>query len=49
MIMRYIPHTSKDVEAMLKVIGVASVEDLFAPIPKEFRLKKPLNLPSSLS
>src|SRR3990167_6123727 len=49
MIMRYIPHTSKDVEAMLKVIGVTSVEDLFTPIPKEFRLKKPLNLPSSLS
>ncbi|MBI3018079.1 MAG: aminomethyl-transferring glycine dehydrogenase subunit GcvPA [Deltaproteobacteria bacterium] len=47
--MRYIPHTSKDVEAMLKVIGVASVQDLFTPIPKEFRLKKPLNLPSSLS
>ncbi len=49
MIMRYIPHTAQDIEAMLKVIGVSSVDDLFTPIPKEFRLKKPLNLPSSLS
>ena len=47
--MRYIPHTSKDVEEMLKVIGVPSIDDLFSTIPKEFRLKKPLNLPSSLS
>lgn len=52
MIMRYIPHTSQDVEEMLKVIGSnspMSIDDLFAPIPKEFRLKKPLSLPSSLS
>jgi len=47
--MRYIPHTSKDVEQMLKTIGVSSVDDLFSSIPKEFRLKKSLNLPPSLS
>ena len=44
MIMRYIPHTARDVEEMLKVIGVSSVDDLFSSIPKELRLKKLLNL-----
>lgn len=47
--MRYIPHTSQDVEEMLKTIGVSSLDDLFSPIPKEFRLKKPLPLPNTLS
>ena len=49
MIMRYIPHTSKDVEAMMKVIGVTSVNELFEAIPKSHQLTKPLDLPPSLS
>src|SRR3990172_1347492 len=47
--MSYIPHTEKDIHEMLKVIGSASVEDLFKPIPDTLRVKKPLNLPSPLS
>ncbi len=49
MIMRYLPHTTQDIEKMLETIGAYSVDDLFDSIPSEFKLKKPLNLPSSLS
>jgi glycine dehydrogenase subunit 1 len=34
---------------MLARIGVASVEDLFAPIPPELRLGRPLDIPAGLS
>jgi glycine dehydrogenase subunit 1 len=34
---------------MLEAIGVKKVEDLFEAIPKQYRLKKPLNLPAPLS
>jgi glycine dehydrogenase subunit 1 len=40
----YIPHTDSDREAMLKMIGVAQVEDLFQAVPAAFRFPK-LNLP----
>ncbi|MBI3754991.1 MAG: aminomethyl-transferring glycine dehydrogenase subunit GcvPA, partial [Deltaproteobacteria bacterium] len=49
MFMSYIPHTEKDIQEMLDAVGVASVEELFKPIPDNLRLKKPLNLPASLS
>jgi glycine dehydrogenase subunit 1 len=32
--MRYVPHTDDDVKAMLERIGVASVDELFAPVPR---------------
>ena len=47
--MRYLPHTSQNVEAMLKVIGVTSLDELFESIPKAHRLKDPLDLPSSIN
>lgn len=46
--MPYIPHTEDDVRAMLATIGVESVEDLFAEIPENLRLRRPLNVPSAL-
>jgi len=46
---RYIPHTKEDCQKMLEVIGLKEVEDLFEPIPKKYRLSKPLNLPGPLS
>jgi glycine dehydrogenase subunit 1 len=45
---RYIPHTEEDCEQMLRTTGAKRVEDLFGPVPKEYRLTKPLNLPESL-
>jgi glycine dehydrogenase subunit 1 len=47
--MRYLPKSPADREAMLKAIGVRSVEDLFAPVPPEFRLKRDLNIPRQMA
>lgn len=47
--MPYVPHTDAEIKAMLRAIGVNSVEELFNVIPEELRLKKPLNLPPGLS
>lgn len=46
---RYIPHTEEDCQRMLGAIGLEKIEDLFEPIPKEWRLSKPLNLPEPFS
>ena len=34
---------------MLQAIGVRSVDDLFAPVPPEFRLKRDLNIPRQMA
>lgn len=47
--MRYFPHTPEDINAMLKKVGVSSVEDLFGTIPAECRRRKDLNLPEALT
>ena len=47
--MRYIPHTERDVEMMLDVIGVSSVESLLESVPEKFRLRGPLNVPAAIS
>ena len=46
--MPYVPHTPEEVRAMLDVIGVSSVGDLFAEIPPELRPKS-FDLPQGLS
>jgi len=45
----YLPNTPEEIQAMLAEIGVKSIDDLFAEIPQELRLKQPLNLPEGLS
>jgi glycine dehydrogenase subunit 1 len=47
--MRYIPHTDYDVAAMLNVLGVASVDDLFRHLPETLRSQADINLPPGLS
>jgi glycine cleavage system pyridoxal-binding protein P len=44
----YCPHTPEEIREMLSVIGVASVEELFAPIPAELRAKT-FNIPPGIS
>lgn len=47
--MRYLPHTSDDTAAMLKKVGLNSLDSLFASIPEECRRTSDLNLPEPLS
>ena len=47
--MRYLPHTEEDVAEMLKVIGVAKLEDLYVTIPPECRRTGDLNLPEPMT
>jgi glycine dehydrogenase subunit 1 len=47
--MRYHPHTDADRQAMLARIGVGSIDDLFADIPKKQRLAGLVDLPPSRS
>ena len=46
--MNYTPHTARDIEHMLGVLGVSSVGELFAPVPESLRLKN-LALPHGIS
>ncbi|WP_088006362.1 aminomethyl-transferring glycine dehydrogenase subunit GcvPA [Indiicoccus explosivorum] len=41
---RYLPMTAQDKEAMLKTIGVDSIEELFSDIPEKVRFKGEYNL-----
>ncbi len=46
--MPYVPHTAEDIQAMLKVIGANSVDDLFADLPENVRLQDALDIPDGL-
>src|SRR5881628_1508299 len=47
--MRYLPNSDADRAAMLRATGHESIEELFAQIPEELRLRGRLNLPGPLS
>ena len=47
--MGYNVHTGSDVQAMLEVMGLSSVEQLFADVPAQVRLRRELDLPPALS
>ena len=47
--MRYLPKSPADREAMLKAIGARSIDDLFAPIPAEYRLNRDLKIPRQMA
>ena len=46
---RYFPHTADDISQMLNVIGVQSLDELYAEIPEELKFKGELDLPSAMS
>jgi len=46
---RYTSATDSDRRAMLDAIGVGSIDELFAEIPADLRLGRPLDLPPGLS
>ena len=47
--MRYLPKSPADREAILKSIGARSIDDLFAPIPTEYRLNRDLQIPRQMA
>lgn len=47
--MRYLPLGPEDRKAMLKKIGVASVNDLYKDVPREARHENPVGLPDNAS
>lgn len=49
MIHRYFPHTSEDIKKMLGRCGMQSLDDLYADIPEQLKLKRDYNVPSQMS
>ncbi len=47
--MPFIPHTAADIEAMLKAVGVDSIEQLFDEIPASLRNGRLENVPPAMS
>jgi len=47
--MRYLPKSDADRRELLKAIGARSIDDLFAPIPAEYRLQRDLKVPRQMA
>jgi glycine dehydrogenase subunit 1 len=47
--MRYLPKSPADREQMLREIGCKSIDDLFSPIPAEYRLSRDLQVPRQMA
>jgi len=47
--MRYLPKSPADRAAMQQAIGIRSIDDLFSPIPAEYRLARDLNVPRQMA
>ncbi len=47
--MSYVPNTPEEQQAMLEHMGLASLEELLAPVPEAIRLHRPLDLPPALA
>jgi glycine dehydrogenase subunit 1 len=46
---RFAPHTDDDIRQMLAALGLSSLDDLFADLPADVRLDRPLDIPPGLS
>ncbi len=47
--MPFIPHTEEDIRAMLRSIGIGSIDELFEEIPSALRSSRPAQLPPALT
>src|SRR5947199_2087231 len=47
--MRYLPKSPADRAQMMREIGCKSIDDLFAPIPAEYRLTRDLRVPRQMA
>lgn len=49
MTFKYFPHTGKDIDEMLARVGVKTIDDLYADVPEQIRLKGDYDLPAAMS
>ncbi len=47
--MKYFPHTQQDIEQMLSVAGLNSMDDLYAEIPQQLLFNREFDLPEAMS
>ena len=47
--MKYFPHTKEDIEQMLAVAGLKSMDDLYSEIPEQLLFNKEFALPEAMS
>jgi len=47
--MRYLPKSPADRAQMMREIGIQSIDELFAPIPAEYRLSRDLKVPRQMA
>ncbi|HUS38080.1 MAG TPA: glycine dehydrogenase, partial [Pirellulales bacterium] len=47
--MPYLLNTEADRREMLEAIGIDSIDELFANVPKELQLDRPLDIPPAMS
>ena len=46
---KYFPHTDSDLQAMMDVVGVKSLDELYAEVPEQIRFRGDYQLPSEMS
>lgn len=46
---KYFPHTEADIKGMLEHIGIKSIDEMYAEVPEQVRLKKDYDLPEAKS
>lgn len=46
---KYFPHTDAEIKAMLDIVGVGTLDDLYAEVPESIRFKGDYNLPPAKS
>jgi glycine dehydrogenase subunit 1 len=46
---KYFPHTDKDLASMMEVIGVKSLDELYAEVPEQIRFRGDYQLPEAMS
>ena len=49
MVMKYFPHTQQDIEQMLEVAGLKSMDDLYGEIPQQLLFDREFALPEAMS
>ena len=46
---KYFPHTESDLQAMMEVVGIKSLDELYAEVPESVRFRGDYQLPSKMS